>query len=125
MYVETITNCIVLEVRNLKETLYFYEGILGFQPSRHRPQLHVPGVWYDIGATRICFVLNREKGGDFGEEVPSYINFSLPFCDMEKVRKKLEFYCVSFQELESCKTEKRGIIVHDPDQYRILIAPKE
>ncbi|MBO1582238.1 VOC family protein [Bacillus sp. XF8] len=122
---ETITNCIVLEVRNLKDTLYFYEGVLGFQPSRHRPQLHVPGVWYDIDSTRICFILNKKKGENFSREMPSSIKFSLPLCDMEKVRKKLEFYCVSFEELESCKTEKRGIAVHDPDQYKILIESRE
>ncbi|PEY30155.1 lactoylglutathione lyase [Bacillus cereus] len=122
---ETITSCIVLEVRNLKETLYFYEGILGFQPSIHRPQLHVPGVWYDIGSTRICFVLNRDKNQDVGGALSSYINFNLPFGDIEKMRKKLEFYCVSFEELKGCKTERRGIVVHDPDGYRILIELRE
>ncbi|WP_243526070.1 VOC family protein [Bacillus pseudomycoides] len=122
---ETITSCIVLEVRNLKETLYFYEGILGLQPSRHRPQLHVPGVWYDVGSTRVCFTLNKKKSGDFSKEMSSYINFDLPFRDIEKVRKKLEFYCVSFEELKGCKTKRRGIVVHDPDQYRILIESRE
>ncbi|MEY8350103.1 VOC family protein [Bacillus cereus] len=122
---ETITNRIVLEVRNLKETLYFYEGMLGLKPSRHRPQLHVPGVWYDVGATRICFVLNRVKEQGVGEALSSYIHFNLPFGDIEKVRKKLAFYCVSFQELKSCKTESGGIVVHDPDGYKILIEPRE
>lgn len=122
---ETITNNIVLEVRNLKETLYFYEGVLGFKPSRHRPQLHVPGVWYDIDATRICFVLNRDKDQAVGRALSSYINVNLPFDDIEKVRKKLEFYCVSFEELKGCNTERRGMVVHDPDGYRILIEPRE
>ncbi|WP_459500389.1 VOC family protein [Bacillus sp. C1] len=118
---ETITNCIELKVRNLKETLYFYEGILGLQPSIHRPQLHVPGVWYDVGGARICCVLNRDKD----KEAPSYINLNLLFCDIEKVRKKLEFYCVSFEELESCNAERSGIVVYDPDQHRIQIEPIE
>ncbi|PFK47780.1 lactoylglutathione lyase [Bacillus cereus] len=122
---ETITNSIVLEVRNLKETLYFYEGILGIKPSKHRPQLHVPGVWYDVEATRICFVLNRVKEQGVGEAPSSSIHFHLPFSDIEKVRKKLAFYCVSFQELKSCKTERGGIVVHDPDGYRILIGLRE
>lgn len=122
---ETITNNIVLEVRNLKETLYFYEGVLGFKPSRHRPQLHVPGVWYDVDATRICFVLNRDKDQAVSRALSFYINVNLPFDDIEKVRKKLEFYCVSFEELKGCNTERRGIVVHDPDGYRILIEPRE
>ena len=37
---ETI-HCIGSE--NLKETLYFYEGILGIKPSLERPQLDVTG----------------------------------------------------------------------------------
>ncbi|MCI0767977.1 VOC family protein [Bacillus sp. TL12] len=122
---ETITNSIVLEVKNLKDTLYFYEGILGIKPSKHRPQLHVPGVWYDVGSKRICFVLNRDKAKGVSGALSSYINFSLSFCEIEKVRKKLEFYHVPFEELKGCKTEKRGIVVHDPDQYRILIEPRE
>ncbi|EEL52008.1 MULTISPECIES: VOC family protein [Bacillus cereus group] len=117
---EMITNRIVLEVRNLKETLYFYEGVLGIKPSKHRPQLHVPGVWYDVEETRICFVLNRDKGQGVGEAQSSNIHFNLPFGDIEKVRKKLAFYCVSFEEVKS-----GGIVVHDPDGYKILIEPRE
>ncbi|MEH7456030.1 VOC family protein, partial [Bacillus sp. JJ1127] len=41
MHVKHITSSIVLKVRNLKETLYFYEGILGLYPSSQRPQLDV------------------------------------------------------------------------------------
>ena len=52
-------NLIVLEVKNLKETLYFYEGILGITPSSERPQLDITGVWYDADSTRIGFVMNR------------------------------------------------------------------
>lgn len=122
---ETITNSHVLEVRNLKDTLYFYEGILGIKPSKYRPQLHVPGVWYDVGPTRICFVLNRDKCKGVSGALSSHINLNFSFCDIEKVRKKLEFYHVSFEELKGYKTEKRGIVVHDPDQYRILIEARE
>ena len=38
-----VEQCIVLEVKNLKETLYFYEGVLGIKPSLERPQLDVTG----------------------------------------------------------------------------------
>ncbi|MRR40421.1 lactoylglutathione lyase, partial [Bacillus anthracis] len=38
-----VEQCIVLEVKNLKETLYFYEGILGIKPSLERPQIEVTG----------------------------------------------------------------------------------
>lgn len=58
-----VEQCIVLEVKNLKETLYFYEGILGIKPSLERPQLDVTGVWYDSDSKRISFVMNRMLGG--------------------------------------------------------------
>ena len=43
MNVETVKQFIVLEVKNLKETLYFYRRILGIKPSLERPQLDVTG----------------------------------------------------------------------------------
>ena len=43
MNVENVKQFIVLEVKNLKETLYFYEGILGIKPSLERPQLDITG----------------------------------------------------------------------------------
>ncbi|MBJ7959851.1 lactoylglutathione lyase [Bacillus cereus group sp. N28] len=117
---EGITTCIVLESKNLKETLYFYEGILGFKPSKERPQLHVTGVWYDVGLTRICFVVNRNLRGR--EQVANssceLINFSIS--DMEKVKRKLQFYKIPFAEEQHAD----GVVItlYDPDCYKLQIS---
>ncbi|MGE0993282.1 lactoylglutathione lyase, partial [Bacillus sp. GMa5/2] len=92
---ERITTCIVLESKNLKETLYFYEGILGFTPSKERPQLRVTGVWYDIGSTRICFVVHRVLG-EYRETVTSTVEeLFFKTTNIDQIKKKLEFYHIS------------------------------
>ncbi|EJV89226.1 VOC family protein [Bacillus mycoides] len=114
---ESITTCIVLESKNLKETLYFYEGILGFKPSEERPQLRVTGVWYDIGSTRICFVVNRGLG-EYRETVTSSATeIFLRTSDIERIKKKLAFYQISF--VEKRHGEEVRIIFHDPDGYKL------
>ena len=120
---ERITTCIVLESKNLKETLYFYEGILGFKPSKERPQLRVTGVWYDIGSTRICFVVNRGMG-EYRETVTSSAKeIFLRTANIERIKKKLKFYHISFTE-ERCGEEVR-IIFLDPDGYTLQVTSIE
>ncbi|OOR30419.1 VOC family protein [Bacillus cereus] len=119
----SITTCIVLESKNLKETLYFYEGILGFKPSKERPQLRVTGVWYDIGSTRICFVVNRGLG-EYRETVTSSVKeIFLKTKNIERIKKKLKFYHVSFTE-ECCGEEVR-ITFYDPDRFKLQFVSKE
>ncbi|EOO14351.1 MULTISPECIES: VOC family protein [Bacillus cereus group] len=120
---ESITTCIVLESKNLKETLYFYEGILGFKPSEERPQLRVTGVWYDIGSTRICFVVNRGLG-EYRETVTSSATeIFLRTSDIERIKKKLEFYHISF--VEDCYGEEVRITFYDPDRFKLQFVSKE
>lgn len=120
---ESITTCIVLESKNLKETLYFYEGILGFKPSEERPQLRVTGVWYDIGSTRICFVVNRGLG-EYRETVTSSATeIFLRTSDIEQIKKKLEFYHISF--VEDCCGEEVRITFYDPDRFKLQFVSKE
>ncbi|MGE7883844.1 VOC family protein [Bacillus sp. NPDC094077] len=120
---ESITTCIVLESKNLKETLYFYEGILGFKPSEERPQLRVTGVWYDIGSTRICFVVNRNFG-EYRETVTSSVKeIFLKTTNIERIKKKLEFYQISFAE--DCHGEEVRITFYDPDRFKLQIVSKE
>ncbi|PER34411.1 lactoylglutathione lyase [Bacillus cereus] len=114
---EGVTTCIVLESKNLKETLYFYEGILGVKPSKERPQIRVTGVWYDIGSTRICFVVNRGLGEHRETVISSVKELLLKTTNVERLKKKLAFYQISFVE-KRCGEEVR-IIFHDPDGYTL------
>lgn len=114
---ESVTTCIVLESKNLKETLYFYEGILGFKPSEERPQIRVTGVWYDIGSTRICFVVNRGLGEHRETVISSVKDLLLKTTNIERLKKKLAFYQISF--VEKRRGEEVRIIIHDPDGYTL------
>ncbi|AIE78296.1 Lactoylglutathione lyase [Bacillus cereus] len=115
MNVETVKQFIVLEVKNLKETLYFYEGILGIKPSLERPQLDTTGVWYDSDSKRISFVMNRMLGGRGKGVTDSCEVLTFTISNIEKLKKKLAFYEILYTENECA----RSIVVQDPDGYKL------
>ncbi|OTX64877.1 lactoylglutathione lyase [Bacillus thuringiensis serovar finitimus] len=121
MNVETVKQFIVLEVKNLKETLYFYEGILGIKPSLERPQLDVTGVWYDSDSKRISFVLNRVLGGREKTVTDSCEVLTFTISNIEKLKKKLAFYEILYTENEYAKS----IVVQDPDGYKLQVVEKD
>lgn len=121
MNVENVKNLIVLEVKNLKETLYFYEGILGITPSLERPQLDVTGVWYDTDSTRISFVMNRSLGGREKSVTDSVDVLTFSISNIENVKKRLVFYKIAYTEKES----EKSIIVQDTDGYKLQVVEKD
>ncbi|MGK8832145.1 VOC family protein [Bacillus paranthracis] len=121
MNVETVKQFIVLEVKNLKETLYFYEGILGIKPSLERPQLDVTGVWYDADSTRISFVMNRILGGREKSVTDSCEVLTFTISNIEKLKKKLAFYEILYTENECA----RSIVVQDPDGYKLEVIERD
>ncbi|PEF32741.1 VOC family protein [Bacillus wiedmannii] len=120
MNVENVKNLIVLEVKNLKETLYFYEGILGITPSSERPQLDVTGVWYDTDSTRISFVMNRSLGGREKSVADSVDVLTFSISNIENVKKRLVFYKIVYTENKS----EKSIVVQDPDGYKLQVIEK-
>ncbi|PEA54415.1 lactoylglutathione lyase [Bacillus pseudomycoides] len=118
---DKMAHFVVLEVRDLKKTLYFYEGILGFRPSKERPQLDVPGVWYDAGEMRICCVLNKNKVVAPCEQVLPKIEVNIQSHKAEKLLKKLEYYQVMYSEIEDYIEKKKVISVYDPDEHMIQL----
>ncbi|PEF44516.1 lactoylglutathione lyase [Bacillus anthracis] len=121
MNVETVKQFIVLEVKNLKETLYFYEGILGITPSSERPQLDITGVWYDTNSTRISFVMNRSLGGREKSVTNSVDVLTFSISNIENVKKRLVFYKIPYTEKES----EKSIVVQDPDGYKLQVIEKD
>ncbi|GAB6617066.1 Glyoxalase-like domain protein [Bacillus mobilis] len=117
---EDVKNLIVLEVKNLKETLYFYEGILGIKPSLERPQLDVTGVWYDADLTRISFVMKRSLGGREKSVTDSVDVLTFSISNIENVKKRLAFYKIAYTEKES----EKSIVVQDPDGYKLQVVEK-
>ena len=112
---------VVLEVKDLKKTLYFYEGILGFRPSIERTQLDVPGVWYDAGEMRICCVLNRDKEAAQCEQFLPKIEVNIQSHEVGDLLKKLDYYQVMYTELEDYIEKKKVISVYDPDGHMIQL----
>ncbi|HHY2676949.1 VOC family protein [Bacillus toyonensis] len=121
MNVENVKNFIVLEVKNLKETLYFYEGILGISPSSERPQLDITGVWYDANSMRISFVMNRILGGREKSITALCDVLKFSISNIEKLKKKLEFYEIVYTENECTKS----IVVQDPDGYKVQVIERK
>ncbi|MCU5093467.1 MULTISPECIES: VOC family protein [Bacillus] len=121
MNVENVKNLIVLEVKNLKETLYFYEGILGITPSSERPQLDITGVWYDTDSTRISFVMNRSLGGREKSVTESVDVLTFSISNIENVKKRLVFYKIAYTENKS----EKSIVVQDPDGYKLQVVDKD
>lgn len=121
MNVETVKHLIVLEVKNLKETLYFYEGILGIKPSLERPQLDVTGVWYDADSTRISFIMKRSLGGREKSVTDSVDILTFSISNIENVKKRLAFYKIAYTEKES----EKSIVVQDPDGYKIQVIERD
>ncbi|MED3394546.1 VOC family protein [Bacillus wiedmannii] len=121
MNVENVKNLIVLEVKNLKETLYFYEGILGITPSSERPQLDITGVWYDTDSTKISFVMNRSLGGREKSVTDSVDVLTFSISNIENVKKRLVFYKIAYTENKS----EKSIVVQDPDGYKLQVVDKD
>ncbi|HDR4912282.1 lactoylglutathione lyase [Bacillus cereus] len=121
MNVETVKQFIVLEVKNLKETLYFYEGILGITPSSERPQLDITGVWYDTDSTRISFVMNRSLGGREKSVTDSVDVLTFSISNIGNVKKRLVFYKIAYTENKS----EKSMVVQDPDGYKLQVIEKD
>lgn len=121
MDVENVKQFIVLEVKNLKETLYFYEGILGIKPSLERPQLDVTGVWYDADSTRISFIMKRSLGGREKSVTDSVDVLTFSISNIENVKKRLVFYKIAYTENKS----EKSIVVQDPDGYKLQVIEKD
>jgi catechol 2,3-dioxygenase-like lactoylglutathione lyase family enzyme len=119
--VDKVVHSVLLEVRDLKKTLYFYEGILGFKPSRQRPQLDLPGVWYDIGSMRICCIVNKRRQAANDEGMFPKIEVDIPLCEVENLLKKLDYYHVTYTEMEDYVEGKKVLSVYDPDQHMIQL----
>jgi catechol 2,3-dioxygenase-like lactoylglutathione lyase family enzyme len=104
-------------VTNLKEALYFYEGILGFKQNKKRPQFDFPGVWYDIGNTQVHLIQYREgKAKRNTTEIDSRDgHFAVRVTDMDKLLKILDHHNIPYLNKEKNKTDWHQVYVSDPD----------
>ncbi|MDR7074106.1 VOC family protein [Fictibacillus barbaricus] len=104
-------------VTNLKESLYFYEGILGFKQNKKRPQFDFPGVWYDIGNTQLHLIQYPEgKARRNTTQIDSRDgHFAVRVKDMGKLLQILDHHKIPYLNKEINKTEWHQVYVSDPD----------
>ena len=106
-----------LLVTNQKESLYFYEEILGFKQNKKRPQFDFPGVWYDIGNTQLHLIVNNKGTARRNTtEIDSRDgHFAIRVEDMEKLLKTLDTHGVPYKNKPKNKTDWHQVFVSDPD----------
>jgi glyoxylase I family protein len=104
-------------ITNLKESLYFYEGILGFKQNKKRPQFDFPGVWYDLGNTQLHLIVYPDgKARRNSTEIDSRDgHFAIRVTDMEKLLQILDHHKIPYLNKEINKTDWHQIYVSDPD----------
>ncbi|GGE73233.1 hypothetical protein [Priestia taiwanensis] len=95
---------VTLPVTNLKQSFYFYEGIIGFSVCKDRPSFSYPGVWYNLGSGQLRLQL-----------VPQHIDegvyVAISVRGMNEFMKKLDYYEIPY------KRERMSISIVDPDGH--------
>jgi glyoxylase I family protein len=98
---------VTLPITNLKQSFYFYEGIIGFSVCTDRPSLAYPGVWYNLGSSQLRLELVQRFQRC---EEPIIINVH----GMNEFMKKLDYYEVPYSGDET------SLYVTDPDGHILL-----
>ena len=94
----------------------FYEGVLGLQPSPHRPALSFDGVWYDVAADQQIHLMLLPDP-EAGLVRPSYggrdRHVALAVADFEKLIQRLN---ESGTKYTLSKSGRPALFCRDPDQ---------
>jgi len=85
MNVRTLNHASV-RIADLGRSRAFYEGLLGLHTAP-RPDLGVPGVWYDLGGAQVHLIEAPASGVDIDPTGP---HFALEVESLAAVRRELE-----------------------------------
>ena len=105
-----------LEVNNLEESLAFYEGLLGFEVSRHSPESEPPMATVQGGSLRISLAQHLETMLKRGRGVSIFIGVS----DVDDYYNQLRSKDVEVYEPADEGWGGRFITLQDPDKYRLF-----
>ena len=105
-----------LEVNDLKESLQFYVGQLGFQANKHTPDSEPPMATLQGGTLRITLAEHLETMLRRGRGV----NFFLGVDDVDKYYRELTDRGVDVHPPTEEGWGGRFITVEDPDKYRLF-----
>ena len=105
-----------LEVNNIEESLAFYQGLLGFELSKHTPESEPPMATLQAGALRITLAQHLETMLKRGRGV----NFFLGVADVDQYYRELTEKGVEVWPPADEGWGGRFITLQDPDKYRFF-----
>ena len=105
-----------LEVNNLEESLAFYEGLLGFEVSRHSPESEPPMATVQGGSLRISLAQHLETMLKRGRGVSIFIGVN----DVDDYYNQLRSKDVEVYPPADEGWGGRFITLQDPDKYRLF-----
>jgi predicted enzyme related to lactoylglutathione lyase len=105
-----------LEVNNLEESLAFYEGVLGFELSKHSPESEPPMATLHAGGLRISLAQHLETMLKRGRGVSFFIGVA----DVDDYYNQLRSRGVEVYPPADEGWGGRFITLQDPDKYRLF-----
>jgi len=100
---------------DLERSRIFYEDMLGLSPSRERPELGYPGVWYEVGANQqihLMLLPNPEAGLQRPQHGGRDRHVALVVSDLEELVRKLIEAGIAHTMSQS---GRRALFCRDPD----------
>lgn len=94
----------------------FYEGVLGMQLAKNRPQMSFDGVWYDIAPNQQLHLMQLPNP-QTGLQRPAHggrdLHVALIVQDLSKLKARLEAAGIAFTQSQS---GRNALFCRDPDQ---------
>jgi predicted enzyme related to lactoylglutathione lyase len=105
-----------LEVNSIEESLAFYNGVLGFEISKHTPESEPPMATLLAGALKISLAQHLETMLKRGRGV----NFFLGVDDVDEYYRQLKERGAEVWPPADEGWGGRFITLQDPDKYRLF-----
>ncbi len=105
-----------LEVNSIEESLAFYNGVLGFEISKHTPESEPPMATLRAGALKISLAQHLETMLKRGRGV----NFFLGVDDVDDYYRQLKERGAEVWPPADEGWGGRFITLQDPDKYRLF-----
>ena len=99
-----------VRIADLPRSREFYEKILGFRPAL-RPELGIPGVWYDLGVGQLHLIQRDGSAARRGGAIdPTDPHFAVQVEDLDAMRRQLKEAGIEILDFGADQ-----LWVHDPD----------